>query len=152
MLRDGASHESVPPFGLLVSGRLCLSSLPLSSQHDDGRQLRAHARPYGFGAPELSREAAARPSRLSAREIARERVAAGFFLRATRPLRRSRSAFSRTSSPALPAAGGGSSTPARRALESPIAIACSGERAPCFRGSMAPLRLSSIYASLGPSR
>jgi len=32
----------------------------------------------------------------------------------------------------VPLAGGGSFTPARRALERPIAIACLVERAPCF--------------------
>jgi len=33
---------------------------------------------------------------------------------------------------ALPAGGGGSFTPAFRAFESPIAIACLGERTPCL--------------------
>jgi hypothetical protein len=37
---------------------------------------------------------------------------------------------------AVPFGGGGSGTPARRAFDRPIAIACSGDRAPCFPSRM----------------
>jgi hypothetical protein len=44
----------------------------------------------------------------------------------------SRAAWRRVRGDALPLFGGGSFTPERRALESPIAIACLVDRAPCF--------------------
>ncbi len=47
-----------------------------------------------------------------------------------------RSAEARVRSVTLPFAGGGSGTPARRAFDSPIAIACSGDRAPCLPSRM----------------
>src|SRR5258706_2989497 len=75
-------------------------------------------------------EAAPWPSRFSLREAARERLADVFPFPALRPLRVSRAACSRTSSDAF--FGGGSLTPARRALESPMAITCLAERAPCL--------------------
>jgi hypothetical protein len=73
-------------------------------------------RPSAFFVP------AERPSRLSASRTARDRFADGllrFF--AVRLAERVDPPFFR-----------GTFTPARRALESPMAIACSGERAPCF--------------------
>jgi len=72
--------------------------------------------------PSDFREPADRPSRLSAPRTARDRFADGvlrFF--AVRP-------FERVDPPFL----AGTFTPARRALLSPMAIACSGDRAPCF--------------------
>src|SRR5919108_6605989 len=48
-------------------------------------------------------------------------------------------ALRRVSSLTVPFSGGGRATPARRALERPMAIACLVERAPCL-----PLRMSSI--------
>ena len=48
------------------------------------------------------------------------------------PRRQARSALLRVRSLVFPYAGGGKSTPARRALESPMAIACLVDRAPCF--------------------
>jgi hypothetical protein len=69
-----------------------------------------------------------RGSRLRARSVAWER-----FLETLRtgcsPARSSCAAFSRTEAEPL---GGGSFTPARRALESPIAMACYGDRTPCL--------------------
>jgi len=78
-----------------------------------------------------------RLSRLSARFVARERFREGFLRRPARPFVRSRSAWRFVR--CLPRFGGGNFTPARRALERPIAIACSGDRAPC-----SPSRMCSI--------
>ena len=88
------------------------------------------------------RESAARlaallPSRLSAWVMARDRVREGGF--AFLPTATSLLACLRVSAEAVPVFGGGSFTPARRALESPIAIACLVERAPCL-----PSRMCSI--------
>ena len=78
-----------------------------------------------------------RLSRLSARCVARERFREGFLRRPARLFVRSRFAWRFVR--CLPRFGGGNFTPARRALERPIAIACSGERAPC-----SPSRMCSI--------
>ena len=59
-------------------------------------------------------------------------LAETFFAPPLRPLAESRSACLRVLSEVVPLLGGGSFTPARRALESPIAIACFVDRAPCF--------------------
>ncbi|HEX3854777.1 MAG TPA: hypothetical protein VHW01_27640, partial [Polyangiaceae bacterium] len=72
------------------------------------------------------------PSRLSAFSVACERfrdtgAVFPFFAFAT-----SRAAFFRVASETLPFFGGARFTPARLAFESPIAIACLAERAPCF--------------------
>ena len=69
-----------------------------------------------------------RLSRFNAPSVARERLREGFLRLPARPLLRSRLAcrFVR----ALPRLGGGNLTPALLALESPMAIACSGDRAP----------------------
>ena len=81
------------------------------------------------------READRRDSRLSACRTARERVRDG--LLRDFALRKSRAAcFFVLAEPLL---GGGNFTPARRALDKPIAMACCGERAPCF-----PSRMCSI--------
>ena len=74
-------------------------------------------------------------SRLRAPLTARERVRDG--LRRDFPLRTSRAA--RFFVLAEPLFGGGNLTPARRALDNPIAMACCGDRAPCF-----PSRICSI--------
>jgi hypothetical protein len=74
-------------------------------------------------------EAAPRPSRFSARLTARDRRDEG---RARlRAARRADFALCLVLSVAV-AGGGGSDTPARRAFERPIAIACFVDRAPCF--------------------
>ena len=80
-------------------------------------------------------DAAACRSRASALRVARERVLDTRRLRPL-PLRTSRSALSRVRAGAVPGFGGASFTPARRALESPIAIACFVDRAPCFPSRM----------------
>ena len=84
-------------------------------------------------------DAALWPSRLSARKLARDRFDDFASLLALFPLRRSRAACSRVSFEAFPFFGGGSFTPARRAFDKPIAIACLAERAPCL-----PSRICSI--------
>lgn len=76
------------------------------------------------------RDAALRPSRFSAPVIARDRVDAGR-VRPCRPARLAYAALCFVFALAL-AGGRGSFTPARRAFESPIAIACLVDRAPCL--------------------
>jgi hypothetical protein len=76
-------------------------------------------------------------SRLSARFVARERFRDGFLRRPARLFARSRFAWRLVRW--LPRFGGGNFTPARRALDRPMAIACSGDRAPC-----SPCRMCSI--------
>jgi hypothetical protein len=78
-------------------------------------------------------DAALRGSRFNACKVARDRFVDVFF-----PARRvSRFACSLVSSDAF--SGGGNFTPARRAFDNPIAIACFVERAPCL-----PSRMCSI--------
>jgi hypothetical protein len=62
--------------------------------------------------------------------MARDRVVDIFFL--DRPRLKAYCALRRVLAEAFPFWGGFSLTPARRALERPIAIACLVERAPCF--------------------
>src|SRR5262249_5778304 len=78
----------------------------------------------------LLRDAAERPFLRNAREVARERRTE-VLRRRDCPRRTSRCAFVRVSAEAFPAPGGGNFTPARRALDNPMAIACCGEAAPC---------------------
>jgi hypothetical protein len=78
-------------------------------------------------------DAALRPSRLSARKVARERVADFSPLPALFPLRISRAACCRVFFDVFPFFGGARFTPARRAFDRPIAIACLVERALCLR-------------------
>lgn len=73
-------------------------------------------------------DAAADPSLSSALRLARERVRDG--LSCVRATSASCTACFRAA--AVARFGGGSATPARRALESPIAITCIAERAPCL--------------------
>jgi hypothetical protein len=84
-------------------------------------------------------DAAAFPSRLSAFFTAFERAAEGAFFSAASPAFKSGIAFRRVSALAFPFSGGGRSTPARRALDKPIAIACLADLAPCL-----PSRIGSI--------
>jgi hypothetical protein len=81
-------------------------------------------------------DAALRPSRLSRFSIARERRAEVFFLPPLLAFRVSRAAARRVASEVVPFFGGLSCTPARRALDNPIAIACLVELAPCFPSRM----------------
>ena len=76
------------------------------------------------------RDAEERFSRFRAPLVARDRVREGFLRRAPARLM-SRLACFRVRADAFPRFGGGSFTPARRAFDKPMAIACSGERAPC---------------------
>ncbi|PYL70626.1 MAG: hypothetical protein DMF22_08905 [Verrucomicrobia bacterium] len=85
------------------------------------------------------REAAERRSRLSAPLVARARAREGFFLAPRRPFAKSRFACFRVRATVFPRLGGGNFTPARRAFDKPIAIACWGDRAPC-----SPSRMCSI--------
>ena len=68
------------------------------------------------------RDAPERPSRFSARVVARDRVRDVFPVRFLLLFR----------AEALPFGGGGSLTPAFRAFDKPMAIACFGFRTPCF--------------------
>jgi hypothetical protein len=94
-----------------------------AAERADAGRFRAALRAWRDSA---SRDAARRGSRFSFRSIARDRAGGG-----VRP-----PAFVAVAAApvvvALPRLGGGSLTPARRALESPIAIACLVERAPCL--------------------
>ena len=76
-------------------------------------------------------DAACLPSRLRARSVARDRRGDGGLF-AFRLLFVSRSAWRRVRSEVVPFLGRGSRTPARRALDNPMAIACLAERAPCL--------------------
>jgi hypothetical protein len=77
-------------------------------------------------------DAAARPSCLRARRMAWERFEdfARFFPR--RPCRNACWAARRVRADVFPGSGGGRLTPARLAFDSPMAIACLVERAPCL--------------------
>jgi hypothetical protein len=80
-------------------------------------------------------EAALCPSRFNAFRVARERVADGRLRLFALRVSRFACSFVSSEEPSE----GGKSTPARRAFESPIAIACLVDRAPCF-----PSRMCSI--------
>jgi len=82
-------------------------------------------------------EAAERGSFLRRRLAARERARDGFLRLLLRF--KSRLAWRRTLFEVVPFFGGGSFTPARRAFDNPIAMACFAERAPC-----SPSRICSI--------
>jgi hypothetical protein len=81
-------------------------------------------------------DAALCPSRFNALFVACERLLEVFFAVLFFPFRRSASAFFRVAGDAFPLVGGFKSTPARRAFESPMAIACFDDRAPCFPSRM----------------
>lgn len=83
-------------------------------------------------AERLRREPAEWPSRRSCPKTARERTREVARFRDFWPLRLSRFACCRTLRETFPRAGTGKSTPALRALESPMAIAWFADRAPCF--------------------
>lgn len=85
------------------------------------------------------REAARFGSRLSARDVARDRRADGFRRFPLCPARYARAALLRVRADACPFRGGFNLTPARRAFDRPIAMACFVERAPCL-----PSRMCSI--------
>ena len=76
--------------------------------------------------------AAAVPSRSSAFRVARLRRGEGARSGSALPRAESRSALFRVCSEVVLAFGGASATPARRAFDRPMAIACLLERAPCL--------------------
>jgi hypothetical protein len=78
------------------------------------------------------READACPSRFSAPRVARARLGEVDLRPPVCAFLYSRFACRRVSSETEPFSGGGSSTPARRAFERPIATACLADRAPCL--------------------
>jgi hypothetical protein len=84
-------------------------------------------------------DAACLPSLFSAWVVARLRLGDDRRLSPSLVRAYSRLACCRVFSGTVPLSGGGSFTPARRALERPMAIACLVERAPCF-----PSRMCSI--------
>src|SRR5690348_8452803 len=84
-------------------------------------------------------DAAAWPSRFNALLVARERFVDAWRAVPIFPASKSRLARLTVLDEALPFFGGGRSTPARRASDKPIAMACLVERAPCL-----PLRTCSI--------
>ena len=77
----------------------------------------------------VAADPALRPSRLRARNVAWDRVVEGRCAR-VRPRRESRAACRRVVAEVVPARGGLSLTPARLALDRPMAMACLVERAP----------------------
>jgi len=93
--------------------------------------FRAEARACRANAPRL---ADTLDSRFSAAEAARDRRLAGLWWEP--PFWRSRLACLRVLAEARPFFGACSFTAARLAFESPIAIACFVERAPCFPSRM----------------
>jgi hypothetical protein len=110
----------------LAQARCIRSLLPISYD----RALRLAAR---LACREMARcDAALRPSRLSAADVARDRLAEGLRWLPLFPFATSRCACWRVRAEDVPALGGGSLTPARRALERPMAMACWADRAPCL--------------------
>lgn len=81
-------------------------------------------------------DAAAWPWRFSAPFTALDRFAEVFFFAEDRPFFTSRAALVRVAAEVLPFLGGGSFTPARRAFDSPMAIACLVLAAPCLPSRM----------------
>jgi hypothetical protein len=71
-----------------------------------------------------------------ARFVARDRTADGRRLDEPLAARASLAAFFLVASDVVPASGGGRSTPARRAFDKPIAMACFVDAAPCFPSRM----------------
>jgi hypothetical protein len=80
-------------------------------------------------------DAEERGSFFRASRTALERLAE-VFLVPRAPARSALRALFRLPADARPFLGGGTRTPARRAFESPIAIACSGDSAPCLPSRM----------------
>ena len=82
------------------------------------------------------REAAECPMRFKAPSVARDRFAEVFFFAGDRPLFESLAAFLRVAADVVPFFGGASLTPARRAFDKPMAIACFVLAAPCLPSRM----------------
>jgi len=97
-------------------------------------------------------EAAPRGSRLSACEVARDREADFFFVTEPDfaglfPFARSRSADLRVRSDALPFFGGFKATPAGRALDNPMAMACLVDLAENSSSGWTPKHRATILSS-----
>jgi hypothetical protein len=121
-LRAAARRPAAPFVATAFRAAACRAALP---------RRRAAWCAWRASAP---REAARDGSRFSARTVARERVRDG-----RRPRRAARDADAvlfRVAALARPLGGVGSFTPARRALLSPMAIACFVDRAPCLPSRM----------------
>ena len=134
----------------LTSARFDDESAP-SAQPGCGRQLPwfaqstsapGYARSYCAFSPPAVRvfakvrgDVARWPSSFRALEVALERSAEVFFRDELCPFRMSRSAC-RVGADARPFPGGGKRTPARRAFDRPIAMACLVDRAPCLPSPM----------------
>ena len=76
-------------------------------------------------------EAAECPSRFNALVVAADRLA-DVFVPPRAPFAESCCAFLRVACDVVPDLGGGNFTPARRAFDNPIAMACLVDRAPCL--------------------
>src|SRR5262245_11967683 len=111
----------------LAVGPLVRAAFFAAAERSPAVRLRAAPRAC---LPSAVGDAAEWPSCSSALCVARERVLE-MACEPSCPTSVSRSAFLRVSSDAL-SLGGGKSTPARRAFERPIAIACFADRAPCL--------------------
>jgi hypothetical protein len=105
------------------------AALRAAAERSAGERLRAAA--FACFASEAF-EAAECPSCWSADSTARERRADTGFFAPSWPAAYACAALRRVFSDVVPFLGGFRSTPARRAFERPMAIACLAERAPCF--------------------
>jgi hypothetical protein len=105
-----------------------LTALRAAAERSAADRFRAEARAWRESARFV---VARRGSRRNALRVARARRADGRFA-FFRPLANARFADFRVSAGASPFFGAGNLTPARRALDRPIAIACLADRAPCF--------------------
>jgi hypothetical protein len=126
-----ASSAHLPSY---FSSARVLAAFLADADLSSGERFRAAVRVWRDSA---SGVAAAPLSRWRAFNVARDRLGDGFFPESA--FCRSCCAFLRVASEVLPGFGGANFTPARRALERPIAMACFVDRAPCF-----PARISSI--------
>ncbi len=123
-LRPPGPGTGLPPV------RLPRNASRASAHFDLPDRLRARAADFAWR-DSARWDAAPRPSRFKAALVARERLAEGFPAAWLRPLAESRAAWARVRAETLPL-GGGSLTPARRAFERPMAMACLVDRAPCL--------------------
>jgi len=118
--RAAADFRAAPPF--------VRAPRRADALRDDGVRLRAALRACCESSVLDTDD---RRSRFNALRVARAREVDVRFCR-RRPWLSARFAAVRVRSEACPFSGGGRSTPARLAFDSPIAMACLAERAPCF--------------------
>src|SRR6266536_4369604 len=109
-------------------GPLVRTALPAATERARGPRRRAAERAWR---PTAALEAAECPSRFSAARTARDRFGEVFFF-CDRARFSASFALRRVFADAFPFLGARSFTPALRALERPIAITCSGDRAACL--------------------